>query len=224
MRRRHLIAASLGASLGLVWPATHFFAKPSPGELPPDRLAIGHGIFDALVREAASLPPLERIAFVNVEINRRVDFIDDAVFGENDVWLTPFETLARGLGDCEDIAIAKFFLLLAAGVDAAGVRLLYARYRDPSVPGLTTAHLVAIARQPFADPFVLDNLNLLLLPLSQRSDLEPVFSFDRAHLWEGADGPAHGSSPDRLPAWRRLLERMAREHDDGIISFPGRPH
>lgn len=220
MRRRHLIAASLG----LLGPAAHICAKPSPGELPPDRLAIGHGVFDTLAREAASLPPPERIAFVNVEINRRIDFIDDAVLGESDVWLAPFESLARGLGDCEDIAIAKFFLLLAAGFAPGGVRLLYARYRDLSVPGLTTAHLVAIARQPFADPFVLDNLNLMLLPVSQRSDLEPVFSFDRAHLWEGVDGPARGSSVERLPAWRHLLQRMAREHDDGIVSFPGRPH
>jgi predicted transglutaminase-like cysteine proteinase len=221
MRRRLLIAASMG----LVVPAPRVSAKKSsPGEVPPDRLAIGHATFDALVREAALLPPLERIVFANVEINRRVDFIDDAVLGEGDVWLAPFETLARGHGDCEDIAIAKFFVLLAAGFDPADVRLLYARYHDLSVPGLATAHLVAIARQPFDDPFVLDNLNLLLLPISQRSDLEPVFSFDRAHLWEGAEGRAHGSSVELLPAWRHLLLRMATQHDDGIVSFPGRPH
>jgi predicted transglutaminase-like cysteine proteinase len=221
MRRRLLIVASIGLA---VRTASVSAKKSSLGELPPDRLAIGHATFDALVREAAALPPLERIVFANVEINRRIDFIDDAVLGENDVWLAPFEALARGHGDCEDIAIAKFFLLLAAGFDPTCARLLYARYHDPSIPGLTTAHLVAIAREPFDDPFVLDNLNLMLLPVSQRSDLEPVFSFDRAHVWEGVEGRVHGAAVALLPAWRHLLLRMATQHDDGIVSFPGRPH
>lgn len=220
MRRRTLIAAWLG----LVPTATNIFANEARAESPQNRLAIGHVRFDELVREAAALPPLARIAFVNVEINRRIDFIDDAVLGEDDVWLAPFEALARGQGDCEDIAIAKFFLLLAAGFDPQAVRLLYARYHDLSVPGLATPHLVAIAGVPFDDPFVMDNLNLILLPLSQRTDLEPVFSFDRTQVWEGANGRAHGSSVALLPAWRRLLQRMAAQHDDGIVSFTGRPH
>lgn len=220
MRRRRLIAALPG----LVWSGTNICARASPADLPDERLAIGHATFHALVREASLLPPPERIVFANVEINRRIDFVDDAALGENDVWLTPFEALARGEGDCEDIAIAKFFLLLGAGFDPDDVRLLYALYHDHAVPGLKVPHLVAIARAPFDDPFVLDNLNLMLVPLSQRSDLEPVFSFDRAHLWEGANGPAHGSSVALLPAWRHLLSRMAKQHDDGIVSFPGRPH
>lgn len=220
MRRRGLIAASLG----LVATSAHLCAKATPPAPTADRLATGHAVFENLVREAAALPPSERILFANVEVNRRIDFVDDAVFGESDVWLAPFESLARGQGDCEDIAIAKFFLLRAAGFDPASLRLLYARYHDVSVPGLSTAHLVAVARQPFDDPFVLDNLNLLLLPISQRSDLEPVFSFDVAHLWEGVSARSHGSSVERLPAWRHLLERMAQRGDEGIVSFPGRPH
>lgn len=217
MRRRRFIAASLG----LVPACAHFCARAVPST---DHLAIGHALFDALVHEAVTLPPLERIVFVNTQVNRRVDFIDDALMGDNDVWLTPFETLTRAQGDCEDIAIAKFFVLLASGFDVANVRLLYARYRDVSVPGLATPHVVALARQPFDDPLVLDNLNVMLLPVSQRPDLEAVFSFDHRQVWEGVHGPVLGAAADRLPPWRRLLQRMAGQHDEPIVSFPGRPH
>jgi len=164
-----------------------------------------------LVHEAAALPMPERIVFANIVVNQRIAYVEDGVFGKTDVWQTPIETFARGCGDCEDLAIAKFFLLLDAAVDAATLRLLYARYRDLAVPGVETPHVVAIARHRSADPFVLDNLNLIVLPLSQRDDLRPIFSFDRTRLWLGLDGPARGSSTARLPAWRRLLERMALE-------------
>lgn len=164
-----------------------------------------------LVREAATRPMPERIVFANIAVNRRIAYVEDGVFGTGDAWQTPVETLARGRGDCEDIAIAKFFLLLDAAVEPTRVRLLYARHRDLAVPGVETPHVVAIAWHAGDDPFVLDNLNLIVLPLSQRDDLRPLFSFDRTHLWLGLDGPARGSSAERLPPWRRLLERMARQ-------------
>lgn len=44
-----------------------------------------------------------------------------------DHWQTPLETLARGAGDCEDHAILKRELLIAAGVDPESVSLLFLR-------------------------------------------------------------------------------------------------
>jgi predicted transglutaminase-like cysteine proteinase len=168
--------------------------------------------FDDLAHDVAGLPPAEGAVFANVAINRLVVLADDLELGAVDVWQTPFELLARGRGDCEDIAIAKFFLLLAAGADPAEVRLLYARRRHPATPGRATPHVVTVARHPFADPLVLDNVNLMALPVSCRDDLEPVFSFDRAQLWAGVNGPCHGSAPERLHAWRALLARMPLPH------------
>lgn len=202
MRRRALAFAWAASACGVAR------AVP-PGDAPADPLAEARREYGALAHDASRLPPTERIPFVNIVVNQRVDYLTDSMFGPGDAWQTPLETLVRGRGDCEDIAITKFFLLLAAGLDPAEVRLLYALYRDLAVPGLAIPHLVAIARHPYDDPFVLDNLNLILLPLSLRSDLEPVFSFDRIHLWQSADGPLHGSSIERLPAWRRLLARVA---------------
>ena len=44
-----------------------------------------------------------------------------------DHWQTPLETLARGRGDCEDHAILKRALLIAAGVDESKVSLVFMR-------------------------------------------------------------------------------------------------
>lgn len=178
-----------------------------------DSLDAARHLYDALARAAARLPMPDRIVYTNILVNRRIAYVDDTALGGNDVWQTPIESLASGRGDCEDIAIAKFFLLLAAGVEPRAVRLLYARWRDESVPGVETPHVVAVARDPFDDPFVLDNLNLIVLPLSQRGDLAPVFSFDQTDLWRGVTGARQGDAAKRLPAWRNVLARLSGQMD-----------
>jgi predicted transglutaminase-like cysteine proteinase len=167
--------------------------------------------FDALAHAAADLPLPERITFANAAINRLVAYADDTETAGADHWLTPLESLALGRGDCEDIAIAKFFLLLASGADPAEVRLLYAHHRDPAAPGLSAAHVVALARHPYADPLVLDNLTLAALPVSYRTDLQPIFSFDRSQLWAGTCGAFQGRAPARLRLWRDVLARLAEQ-------------
>jgi predicted transglutaminase-like cysteine proteinase len=164
--------------------------------------------FEALADEAARFPLRERFAWVNDAINRRVVHADDAEQFGDDVWLTPLETLALCRGDCEDSAISKFFLLLAAGSPPSALRLLYARHRPPATPGVVQAHVVALARLPFVDPLALDSLDPLAVALSHRSDLEPVLSFDRDRLWLGAQGRDCGCAPARLRPWRDLLARI----------------
>lgn len=160
----------------------------------------------ALACEARRLGPAERIAFVNVQINRRIAYRADA--DDADHWSTPCETLARGHGDCEDFAIAKHFLLEASGVPAHLHRLLYARCWSAGRSGRPTPHLAAVAREPrFADPWVLDQFNPALLALSARDDLEPVFSFDAHAVWCGVGDQPLARGPLRAPGWLGVLER-----------------
>ncbi|QPF84428.1 transglutaminase-like cysteine peptidase [Bradyrhizobium genosp. L] len=63
------------------------------------------------------------------QINRAVNLAirpgsDLALYGEADVWSSPLATLARGAGDCEDYAIAKFVALRQAGVAADDLRIV----------------------------------------------------------------------------------------------------
>ena len=180
--------------------------KRAPVSGPPLRRAWDE--FEALAEEAARFPLRERFALVNDAINRRVVHADDAEQFGGDVWLTPLETLALGRGDCEDSAIAKFFLLLAAGSPPSALRLLYARHLPLATPGVVQAHVVALARLPFVDPLALDSLNPMAVALSLRIDLEPVLSFDRDRLWRGAQGRDCGCAPTRLLPWRELLARI----------------
>ena len=58
-----------------------------------------------------------RLGEINRAINLAIRPVSDlAQYGQLDVWTSPLATLARGGGDCEDYAIAKFVALRRAGV------------------------------------------------------------------------------------------------------------
>lgn len=197
------------ACMALAWrPAP---ARPAPRTPEQLRFEAAQHEFDELARAASRMALAERTAFVNTMINQRVAYAADADSGLGigiDHWDTPLETLARHAGDCEDLAITKFFLLAASGVPTHGLRLLYTWRCPPSTPALCKAHVVTLARWPFEDPWVLDMINPLLVALSQREDLLPVFSFDRAQLWKHVDAPTHPLPRDLPRPWLEVLQRL----------------
>jgi predicted transglutaminase-like cysteine proteinase len=159
-----------------------------------------------------------KLAKVNEFFNRRVVFTDDlTVWGKSDYWATPFETMTRGKGDCEDFVIAKYFSLLDMKVPDSQLRLIYVRARlgGPS-SAVQQAHMVlAYYDTPEADPLILDNLITEIRPAARRPDLAPVFSFNRQGVFAGSAGsaPASGGT-ERLSAWQDLLLRVRREGFD----------
>lgn len=197
-----MLRRSLAAFMTLgVWAQVP--AHAHTGE-PPERVAQALRDYRVLAREAAHLPLDEREIFVNNHINHHIGFQPDGVF---DRWQTPAETFAEGQGDCEDLAIAKYFVLRDCGRPCGCERLLYAIHTPIDTPGLQVPHVVLLGGGHPGDPLVYDNLNLLRLPLSQRSDLQPLFSFDVSHLWRGASGERLGDAVLRLRPWRELLQR-----------------
>ena len=159
-------------------------------------------------RKALEVDKLRR---VNDFVNQRITFDDDiSVWGQNDYWATPTETIGQGRGDCEDIAIAKYYSLIDLGVPISKLRLVYVKAAQTGPAGtFLQAHMVlAYYATPTADPQVLDNLNPLILPASRRSDLSPIFSFNSAGLWQGTGNNASTSS---LSRWQDLLARARAE-------------
>lgn len=78
-----------------------------------------------LVRQISVLEGEERLQAVNEGINALIVYAsDEEVYGVGDHWATIEESMSRGRGDCEDIAIAKMWLLNAAGVDLSSMRLV----------------------------------------------------------------------------------------------------
>lgn len=165
--------------------------------------------FLALAQALRLLPPAERGEAANRQINQLIDYAPDLdLCGGRDCWQTPAETLASGRGDCEDFAIAKYFLLEACSLGGCP-RLVYADWRPVSPMQERLAHVALIADARAGDPLVLDCLDPPLQPLSRRTDLRPVFSFDTAGLWRGAGSERVGDAPARLRPWRGVLQRWA---------------
>lgn len=168
----------------------------------------------AMMADVRGAPEVDRLRRVNVFFNRRIQFEDDSkVWGQADYWATPLETIGQGAGDCEDLAIGKYFTLKELGVPIGRMRITYVKARIGGPESkLTQAHMVvSYYSTPDADPLVLDNLITDIRVASRRPDLIPVFSFDSEGLWVGASESSSGSATARLSRWRDVLVRVKKE-------------
>lgn len=173
------------------------------------------GRWQELLEELNQQPDQEQLLRVNEFFHRNVRYqTDQQLYGVEDYWATPLETLGHGRGDCEDWAIAKYVSLRHLGIPDEKLRLIYVRAQigGPRSP-ISQAHMVlGYYATPNAEPMILDSLITTVLPASERTDLSPVFSFNAEGLWVGqGPAPAAGSPTARLSLWRGVLERMGRE-------------
>lgn len=165
-----------------------------------------------LLRELEGQEIPRQLKGVNDFFNRRVRWLEDSrIWGEDDFWATPLETLAKGAGDCEDYSIAKYQTLKKLGVPGERLRMIYVRARIGR-GNVTQAHMVlGYYDTPDGEPLVLDNLLPTILPSSQRDDLSPVFSFNSDGLWAGGASRSLADPTQRLSRWRSVLQRMTVE-------------
>ena len=150
---------------------------------------------------------LERLKKVNQFFNM-FRFIDDSkLWGISNYWATPIEFIGVNGGDCEDYSIAKYFTLLELGIADEKMRITMVK-----AVKLNQYHMVlAYYETPSAMPLILDNLDGVIKPASQRNDLIPVYSFNASQLWlnkEKGRGILSGKS-SKLKLWRDLRQRIA---------------
>ena len=163
-----------------------------------------------LINKSQDLPIKQKLRVVNDFFNANVLFIDDKdLWGKDDYWATPLETLSIGAGDCEDFAIAKYFTLKKLGVDESKLRITYVK-----AVNLNQAHMV-LTYYPTkrSIPLVLDNLIAEIKPADQRPDLIPVYSFNGTGLWlakSRGEGQRVGNA-SRLSLWQDLEKRMQQQ-------------
>ncbi len=152
--------------------------------------------------DAAKGREAEVLQLVNSQLNRIRWVSDQAHWGQVDYWATPAESVASNGGDCEDFAIAKYYMLKELGVPLQRLRITYVRALT-----LKDAHMVlAYYATPDAEPLILDNLDLLIKPASQRPDLIPVYSFndDEVQLAKGGIK----ADPSQIRQWLSVQERL----------------
>ncbi|MDP3702366.1 MAG: transglutaminase-like cysteine peptidase [Hylemonella sp.] len=156
---------------------------------------------------------LEKLESVNRYLNRRIRWVEDQVlWQQDDYWATLLETFAKGAGDCEDFAIAKYVSLLLAGVQEQKLRLTYVRMqRSPHAE--PEAHMIlAYYATPTGEPLILDNLDTEIKPASRRADLTPVYAFNASQLWFRGPSPSSSDPTARISRWRDVLARLQAEH------------
>lgn len=153
---------------------------------------------------------LQLLESVNTLANRIPYGTDQDIWGVEDYWATPAELVAVNAGDCEDYVIAKYFTLRAHGVSASQLRFVYVR---ALLRGRLGTHMVlAYYKTPDSEPLVLDNINHKLLPVSQRPDLMPVYSFNDENMYrEGASGSRKVDSVSVVRRWGDLVARITKE-------------
>ena len=138
---------------------------------------------------AACPDPLERLGLVHADIGRRIRWQRDLeTWHVSDYWAQAGETLSRGKGDSEDIAVLKMQVLKAAGFAPSDIYLSLGR--DP-LRGADTMLLVRVGYHFYA----LDDRS----PQPQRATaalrFKPVITLGRDSAW------IHG---------RRVATRQAR--------------
>ena len=139
---------------------------------------------------------------VNDQLNRIPFLTDQAHWGQDDYWATPAESVASNGGDCEDYAIAKYFMLRELGVPLQRLRITYVKALK-----INEAHMVlAYYPRPDAEPLVLDNLDGRVRPASERSDLVPVYSFNDDEF-QMVTSSLKGK-PSQIRQWLSMQERL----------------
>lgn len=115
---------------------------------------------------------------INKQVNNLVKYtLDKDLYGVDDYWATPAETLAKKRGDCEDYAILKRALLLKEGIKS---RLGYGVILHKN--GKSEKHMIDIIVIDGVE-YALDNFNPDILKLSERKDLSIVVQFDTENVY-----------------------------------------
>ena len=131
----------------------------------------------SLASAAAGLDPLAKLKFVQQAVSNRIRWQHDLDnMGVADFWANAGETLRRGTGDSEDIAIVKMQVLKAAGFSP---RDLYISIGRHNVRG---AHVVLLARAP-GGFYVLDDTNHDLMTPAQHGRFTPIMTLGQGASW-----------------------------------------
>lgn len=139
--------------------------------------------WEKLINSNQEISDRDKLWLVNCFFNSTIQArADDTTTDSYDYWQSPLETLIRGIGDCEDFALAKYISLRLMGIPAERLLITMVYY-----PAYSQMHGV-LAYYPIQkkDPYVLDNI--LFKYLGQKgSHIVPMSIRMKAHhlrpLW-----------------------------------------
>ncbi|MBK1796068.1 transglutaminase-like cysteine peptidase [Devosia sp. WQ 349] len=126
----------------------------------------------SVAQQAAGLSDRAQLDLVNRAVNDAMRYRDDqAVWGLRDHWATPSEMALKGSGDCEDFAIAKYWLLRSLGVADENLQMVVLQdTRRQLFHAVLVVHTASGA-------YVLDNVTDRLQADTAYTQYMPIISF-----------------------------------------------
>jgi predicted transglutaminase-like cysteine proteinase len=172
----------------------------------PDRCASPAALqFLAIVDAARLREGRARLGEINRAVNLAIRPVSDlALYGQIDVWSSPLATFARGGGDCEDYAIAKFVALRLAGIAPDDLRIVV---MHDTLHG--DDHAVAAARLD-GRWLTLDNQRMAMVEDADVRNYRPTFVIDQHQVMRYADTPLHANATGPTPAAPLAVSSLAR--------------
>jgi len=164
-----------------------------------------------LLESSDGLTTFQKLHTVNDFFNDIEYEWDDYNWDEKDYWATPFEFMQKGLGDCEDYAIGKYFTLKMMGIKEENLRLMHVTTTDG------TAHMVLSVLYD-NEYVILDNITDKIELFTERKDL-PIntYSFNNDGFW--SDGKLIGNGYKVFKTWRDVVERFREEYEEYTSPF-----
>ena len=155
-----------------------------------------------LIRDLRNASEIKKLNTVNSWVNYIRYKSDQQVYGVSDYWATMYEFVGKGMGDCEDYTIAKYYILKELGVSPRKMKFTYVIYknrRGKKISHMVLAYLKVPKPKKKSDILILDNNNRLILPASKRKDLVKVIKM------------INGDTGAKSKKWKKLEAGMKRK-------------
>ncbi len=117
---------------------------------------------------------MEKLEVVNSWYNAILYKSDREIYGVSDYWATLYEFVGKGMGDCEDYTIAKYYTLKELGIDPNKMKFTYVVYKSRSgenISHMVLSYLTVPKPKSKDDILILGNINQRVLPVSKRLDI-----------------------------------------------------
>ncbi len=155
-----------------------------------------------LLTDLKGASDIKKLNVVNTWVNYIKYKSDKKVYGMSDYWATLYEFIGKGMGDCEDYTITKYYILKDLGVDPNRLKFTYVIYknrRGKRISHMVLAYLKVPKPKTKEDILILDNNNRLVLPASKRKDLVKVVKM------------INGDTGAKSKKWKKLEAAMKRK-------------
>ena len=134
--------------------------------------------FQRVIHKSQGMGFRDKLSTINKRVNALVRYKGDrTTYGVADHWATPDETLARGVGDCEDFAILKMASLSRSGIPVQSMSLVVLQDKQRHV-----FHAV-LSVSTSQGTFILDNLSDRVLLDTELTNYIPLYSLSTNRAW-----------------------------------------